>query len=823
MKGSFKKEERRGLPGGPNEMFTYTTGVFSTQGYKADSPDVDNPFNIIPSGDITMDGVEFPVHGVDNLGNSSIMLPGNDYEFPGDMVLERPRQDLSLKSNPSRKEVLGYGFAFPEQREGNFIAGAGLNFLPIGTQFSAVGVLPMQSNPVFKGVGSLNASKQVGDFNIGIGANKDFINDYETGDRVKTPIKPSFNVKYTKTFQDGGSTNIDLQKQFFKDYLSSPEYKERLIAQGYDNSDEIIKNRLANLDRVYVGEGTRRTVIEPNTGEIAIGSNEAASSYLPDYLAHEVGHTIGGSFPVKSKKGYTGYGQEDREKNVRAARLNYQDALLLNQKNKLWQEAPWVGTTYDIPGTEPYLYEAIEYMPRSYQASVFDKYGQSSLKGGYYIPVNDEIHKPIQGNLSSEETTKLFNETGLTKIGNKIDDIINQDRKVPQRLRNKENKAEEQYRKRKQEIVDQKPKQEYVGVKKGDEHYVGATESYADLQGFRYYAYRELGIKPTDTMTPELFNKVINHYNTNKQTEGDSILIDRILEKYKPEDFVEITNTIAYNPMQNQNLDMAQDGGDVNELPKAQFGLNNSLTPFTGSDLSYERQYVKENYGNPNKEVADKVLAYMKLIEEADAKQKALDFQKEEEAYLEKFVPASDNTRVETRAINPLTPEEKIKELEDKLTRTFAEMENQRRRFEKEKDDAFDYGGFSFAKEALNLIDNLERSKQILESDEVLKDTEALKKTLEHFEIISKDMVSIFSKNGITPVVSIGKKLDPNQHQAMMEIDDDQKEPGTIVQEIQKGFMMKDRLLRPALVGVSKKTKTPDDQKSEENKENSDN
>ena len=171
-----------------------------------------------------------------------------------------------------------------------------------------------------------------------------------------------------------------------------------------------------------------------------------------------------------------------------------------------------------------------------------------------------------------------------------------------------------------------------------------------------------------------------------------------------------------------------------------------------------------------------------------------------------------------------ITPDEKIKELEDKVARTFAEMENQRRRFEKEKDDAFDYGGFSFAKEALNLIDNLERSKQILESDEALKDTEALKKTLEHFEIISKDMISIFSKNGITPVISIGKKLDPNQHQAMMEIDDDQKEPGTIVQEIQKGFMMKDRLLRPALVGVSKKTKVQqDDQKSEENKENLDN
>ena len=172
--------------------------------------------------------------------------------------------------------------------------------------------------------------------------------------------------------------------------------------------------------------------------------------------------------------------------------------------------------------------------------------------------------------------------------------------------------------------------------------------------------------------------------------------------------------------------------------------------------------------------------------------------------------------------VKEVTPEEKIKELEDKLTRTFAEMENQRRRFEKEKDDAFDYGGFSFAKEALNLIDNLERSKQILESDEVLKDTEALKKTLEHFEIISKDMVSIFSKNGITPVVSIGKKLDPNQHQAMMEIDDDQKEPGSIVQEIQKGFMMRERLLRPSLVGVSKKSENKEE-KSEENKENSDN
>jgi molecular chaperone GrpE len=166
-----------------------------------------------------------------------------------------------------------------------------------------------------------------------------------------------------------------------------------------------------------------------------------------------------------------------------------------------------------------------------------------------------------------------------------------------------------------------------------------------------------------------------------------------------------------------------------------------------------------------------------------------------------------------------LTSEEKIKELEDKLARTFAEMENQRRRFEKEKDDAYEYGGFAFAKEALNLIDNLARSKLILESDDALKDTEALKKTLEHFDIINKDLISIFTKNNIKPIDCLNKKLDPNLHQAMMEIEDNQKEPGTIVQEVQKGFMIKDRLLRPSLVGVSKKTEEKDN-KTEQNKEN---
>ena len=180
------------------------------------------------------------------------------------------------------------------------------------------------------------------------------------------------------------------------------------------------------------------------------------------------------------------------------------------------------------------------------------------------------------------------------------------------------------------------------------------------------------------------------------------------------------------------------------------------------------------------------------------------------------------NTLENNELPKEIAPEEKILELEDKLARAFAEMENQRRRFEKEREDAFNYGGFAFAKETLNLIDNLERSKHILESDEALKNSKSLKKTLEHFDIINKDMISILSKNGITPLDSIGKKLDPNFHQAMMEIVDDQKEPGTIIQEIQKGFMMKDRLLRPSLVGVSKKTEN-NEEKSEENKEDLDN
>ena len=202
--------------------------------------------------------------------------------------------------------------------------------------------------------------------------------------------------------------------------------------------------------------------------------------------------------------------------------------------------------------------------------------------------------------------------------------------------------------------------------------------------------------------------------------------------------------------------------------------------------------------------------------------------EEKESAIKEEHVESTEQKIEETKesdANESESLEEKIENLEDKLKRTLADMENQRRRFEKEKEEAFDYGGFSFAREALNLIDNLERSKQSLENDEKLKNTEALKKISDHIDIIYKDMLSILKKNNIEPIKSINKKLDPNLHQAMMEIEDDTKESGTIVQEIQRGFMMKDRLLRPSLVGVSKKKvekDTEDNKKDKENEEKND-
>ena len=178
------------------------------------------------------------------------------------------------------------------------------------------------------------------------------------------------------------------------------------------------------------------------------------------------------------------------------------------------------------------------------------------------------------------------------------------------------------------------------------------------------------------------------------------------------------------------------------------------------------------------------------------------------------------NLENKDKNLEELTPEKEIEILKDKVARTFAEMENQRRRYEKEKDDAFEYGGFAFARETLNLLDNLERSKTSLENDDKLKNTDTLKKVLEHLDIINKDMLSIFKKNSIEPIKSINEKLDPNLHQAMIEIEDDTKDQGTIIQEIQKGFMMKDRLLRPSLVGVSKKKIEKDTENKKKDEEN---
>ena len=151
-------------------------------------------------------------------------------------------------------------------------------------------------------------------------------------------------------------------------------------------------------------------------------------------------------------------------------------------------------------------------------------------------------------------------------------------------------------------------------------------------------------------------------------------------------------------------------------------------------------------------------------------------------------------------------PEEKLKEVQDKLLRSIAEMENQRRRFEKEKKEAYEFGGFNFAAESLTLIDNIDRAIISFKNDESLKDKKDLNKIIDGIEIVKKDLISIFKKNGIEAIDCLNKKFDPNFHQAMLEIEDNTKNPGTVVQEIQKGYMMKERLLRPSLVGVAKKT-----------------
>ena len=184
-----------------------------------------------------------------------------------------------------------------------------------------------------------------------------------------------------------------------------------------------------------------------------------------------------------------------------------------------------------------------------------------------------------------------------------------------------------------------------------------------------------------------------------------------------------------------------------------------------------------------------------------------------------------DEKNKETESLESKNKEElnvkKVKELEEKVLRTLAEMENQRRRFEKEREDAFEFGGFAFAKESLALIDNLERAKTSFTNNKKFKENNDLPKILETFEILEKDLIAIFKRNNIGQIICLNKKFDPNFHQAMLEIDDISKEPGTVVQEIQKGYIMKGRLLRPSLVGVTR-FKTQDIRKEQENKENHD-
>ena len=166
------------------------------------------------------------------------------------------------------------------------------------------------------------------------------------------------------------------------------------------------------------------------------------------------------------------------------------------------------------------------------------------------------------------------------------------------------------------------------------------------------------------------------------------------------------------------------------------------------------------------------------------------------------------------------TVHDKLKAIEEKLLRTMAEMENQRRRFEKERQEAFEFGGFNFARESLSLLDNIERATTSFKNDEKLKNNEDLNKIIDGIEIVTKDLLSIFKKNGIELIECVNKKFDPNYHQAMLEVEDNTKEPGTVLQEIQKGYMMKDRLLRPSLVGVAKKREEKVEKSASEEKKN---
>ena len=176
---------------------------------------------------------------------------------------------------------------------------------------------------------------------------------------------------------------------------------------------------------------------------------------------------------------------------------------------------------------------------------------------------------------------------------------------------------------------------------------------------------------------------------------------------------------------------------------------------------------------------------------------------------------------VEVEKVKELTLEEKLEEMQDKLLRALADSENQRRRSEKETKEAFEYGGFNFARETLSLLDNLQRAHQSIKNDESLKENKDLNKFLENIQIIEKDLITIFEKNNIKKIVCLNQKFDPNNHQAMLEMEDESVEPGVVLQEIQPGYFFKDRLLRPSFVTVSKKKEPINDKNDEKNPDSS--
>jgi len=196
----------------------------------------------------------------------------------------------------------------------------------------------------------------------------------------------------------------------------------------------------------------------------------------------------------------------------------------------------------------------------------------------------------------------------------------------------------------------------------------------------------------------------------------------------------------------------------------------------------------------------------------------------ENDNIIDKNQTSADNTESQTitksEEITEDTPEEKLKIAQEKVLRALAETENQRRRFEKETKEAFEYGGFNLARETLTVLDNLQRAYQSIKNDESLKDNKDLNKFLENIEIIEKDLITIFEKNNIKKIICLNEKFDPNNHQAMLEIEDKDADPGTVLQEIQSGYLYKDRLLRPSFVAIAKKVDIKNNEKQEKNKPN---